>query len=137
MSLFRSQTGLLILAICVGTGAVIWWFSGSHPTQTVVSGVAVPELTAEAQAGRSLFAAKCSECHGSNGEGSASGPPLIHKIYEPGHHGDEAFQRAVKLGVRAHHWSFGDMSKVEGVSRCDVEKILVFVRAVQRHNGID
>ncbi len=137
MSLFRSPTGLLILGICIVTGAVVWWFSAGHPTQTIVSGVTVPELTAGAQAGQSLFAARCSECHGLSGQGTASGPPLIHKIYEPGHHSDEAFQRAVKLGTRAHHWSFGNMPKVDGVSRADVERILDFVRAVQRHNGIN
>ena len=36
-------------------------------------------------------------------------PPLVHKLYEPGHHSDMAFIMAAKNGVRSHHWRFGNM----------------------------
>ncbi len=62
----------------------------------------------------------------------ASAPPLVHKIYEPGHHADGAFLLAVSRGVRAHHWPFGDMPPVDGVSQEDVQKIVAYVRALQR-----
>ena len=64
------------------------------------------------------------------------GPPLVHVIYEPSHHGDAAFVLAVRPGVRAHHWPFGNMLPVEGVSDRAVADIIAYVRALQRANGI-
>ena len=101
--------------------------------------VALPaELSAEAQIGRRAFEAACATCHGENAAGQQGvAPPLIHKIYEPSHHADMAFQLAVQNGVRAHHWRFGDMPPVEGLTRADVASIVTYVREVQRENGID
>mgnify|MGYP005998193611 CR=1 FL=1 len=65
------------------------------------------------------------------------GPPLIHKIYEPGHHGDMSFQLAAMNGVRAHHWAFGNMPAVEGITPSDITNITTYVRAIQRANGIN
>ena len=64
-------------------------------------------------------------------------PPLVHKIYEPSHHGDAAFLLAAKQGVRAHHWKFGNMPAVEGVTQAGVLNIIAYVRALQKENGID
>ena len=75
-------------------------------------------------------------CHGENATGTEQGPPLVHKIYEPGHHADASFYRAVERGVRSHHWPFGNMPPIPGVSRKDVTRILAFVRELQRANGI-
>lgn len=101
--------------------------------------VALPEaLSANAELGRVLFEAKCAACHGDNATGlMGKAPPLIHKIYEPNHHGDEAFHRAVALGVRQHHWRFGNMPAVEGLTRGDVAMIIAYIRELQRENGID
>lgn len=90
--------------------------------------------------GKSLFEKSCATCHGADlkgsDRGSNQGPPLLHKIYEPSHHGDAAFQLAVKNGVRAHHWQFGDMAPVPGLSPDDVAHITAYVRAEQRKVGI-
>jgi hypothetical protein len=40
-------------------------------------------------------------CHGDWGDGSDKGPPLMHKLYVPSHHGDETFYRAAIKGARA------------------------------------
>jgi hypothetical protein len=48
-----------------------------------------------------------------------------------------AFVLAAKQGVRAHHWRFGNMPAVEGVSDEDVLQITDYVRALQRANGIE
>ena len=76
--------------------------------------------------------------HGRNAAGTGRDRPRrwSHVIYEPGHHGDESFQRAVALGVGAHHWRFGDMPPVEGLTRGDVESIVAYIRELQRTNGI-
>lgn len=101
--------------------------------------VIIPARFTEQQAmGQIAFEANCAVCHGVNAVGrDGVGPPLVHKIYEPSHHGDEAFQRAVALGVRAHHWPFGNMAAVEGLTHADVEMIISYIRALQVENGID
>jgi mono/diheme cytochrome c family protein len=93
-------------------------------------------LPAELQTGEAKFNAHCARCHGRQAVGTAQGPPLVHKIYEPNHHGDAAFQRAAAGGVRAHHWKFGDMPKIEGVTPGDVDHIIKYVRWLQRQAGI-
>jgi len=91
---------------------------------------------ADVQVGEAKFKANCAACHGDRGVGTKQGPPLVHKIYEPNHHADVAFQRAAENGVRAHHWEFGNMPKIEGVTATDVEHIIRYVRWLQREAGI-
>ncbi|NDW52014.1 cytochrome c [Aliiroseovarius sp. PrR006] len=99
--------------------------------------VALPELGNDFAIGARAFSAKCVACHGPSAGGvEGAGPPLIHKIYEPSHHGDAAFFRAAELGVRAHHWPFGNMPPVEGITRAEIAEIVKYLRAVQRANGI-
>lgn len=86
--------------------------------------------------GQALFAAHCMRCHGEAGHGTDQGPPLVNRIYEPGHHPDAAFYRAVAMGVRAHHWRFGDMPGIGGVSNAEVTAIIGYVRGLQREAGI-
>jgi cytochrome c5 len=106
---------------------------------SILSNVMVPDtLSANAQIGRTVFNAKCAACHAPDAAGqNGVAPPLVHKIYEPSHHGDEAFQRAAANGVRSHHWRFGDMPPVEGLTRGDVKMIVTYIRELQRANGIN
>ena len=101
--------------------------------------VSLPDnLSRNAQIGKIGFEAKCANCHGANAGGNdAIAPPLIHKIYEPSHHADESFQRAVSLGVQAHHWPFGNMPAIEGLTLGDVTMIITYIRELQRANGIN
>ena len=95
------------------------------------------QLSEIAMLGKQAFDIKCASCHGENAVGqNGVAPPLVNKIYEPNHHGDESFQRAVAMGVRAHHWKFGNMPAIEGLTRADVKAIIAYVRELQRHNGI-
>lgn len=95
-----------------------------------------PGLMANPAVGKKLFETHCTGCHGAALQGSDKGPPLLHRIYEPSHHADIAFQLAVKNGVRAHHWQFGDMAPVPQVTPDDVAHITGYVRAEQRKAGI-
>ena len=106
---------------------------------TPIVAVQIPtELSEIAMIGKRGFDTKCSSCHGENAVGkNGVAPPLIHKIYEPSHHGDESFQRAVAMGVRAHHWKFGNMPAIDGLTRADVKAITEYVRELQRYNNID
>ena len=87
-------------------------------------------------AGETMYAGSCTTCHGANGTGSTTGPPLVDKIYEPSHHADAAFHRAVQLGVAPHHWWFGAMAPIEGLAPEQVDQIIAYVRWLQRQAGI-
>lgn len=139
------QIGVAVAAIAAG---VIWvvvstedqvTLEGQQPTDNAIAAIALPEtLSANAEIGMAVFEAKCAACHGVNAVGQLEvAPPLVHVIYEPSHHGDEAFQRAVANGVRGHHWPFGNMSPVEGLTRGDVKMIIAYIRELQRANGIN
>lgn len=104
-----------------------------------IAQVRVPaSFTANAQIGNRIFDAKCSVCHGTNAAGqNGVAPPLVHKIYEPSHHGDMAFVLAAKNGVRAHHWKFGNMPRIEGITDGEVKLVTTYIRELQRENGIN
>lgn len=148
MSLKRPALLGLALAAVLAAAALFWFGlvgpeTGQEEVEADDGGAAIvaidlpAKLSAEAQAGKRLFEAHCTSCHGGNAVGRQElGPPLVHIIYEPGHHGDESFQRAVALGVRRHHWRFGNMPPVEGLSRAEVALIVAYVRELQRANGI-
>ena len=87
--------------------------------------------------GERLFTDNCARCHGRLAAGTEAGPPLVDAVYEPNHHADIAFQRAVALGVPAHHWRFGNMPPVPGVDEAAVERITAYVRWLQREAGIE
>jgi mono/diheme cytochrome c family protein len=96
----------------------------------------VAAAPADLREGEEKFNANCSACHGIGGIGTTQGPPLVHKVYEPNHHGDAAFQRAAANGVKAHHWQFGDMPKINAVKPEDVDHIIKYVRWLQKQAGI-
>ena len=138
----------IALAVVLAIG--FWWTgptgedvatSADNVTRTngLMVDVILPEtLSANAEIGKLAYDAKCAVCHGANAAGQDGvAPPLVHKIYEPSHHGDAAFLLAAKNGVRAHHWRFGNMPPVEGVTDGDVKMIVAYIRELQRANGIN
>lgn len=149
----RKLIGAFVVAI---VGVAGWyWAQGLAPGEpaaadapgraSVVSGdaivdVVVPtQLSARASQGQIYFNAVCASCHGANAAGQEGvAPPLVHRIYEPSHHGDMAFVLAARNGVRAHHWPFGDMPPVEQrLTDGELGAITAYVRELQRANGID
>ena len=131
-----NKTSLSIALIVALIAGVAVWSQFSGRVQESVA-VTVPALTGVAKAGEALFEANCAACHGTNAAGSDKGPPLVHKIYEPSHHGDAAFMSAVRVGVRPHHWNFGAMPPQPQVKDHDVQRIVTYVRTLQRANGIN
>ena len=132
----------LILAAALGLAALVAvgllaYFALSEDESAVVTVEVLPaELSDEGLHGEALFKANCQACHGTNAAGTKLGPPLIHDIYNPGHHSDEAFYLAAATGVRQHHWPYGDMPAQPQVEREDVTLIIRFVRELQEANGI-
>ncbi len=86
--------------------------------------------------GKQLFEDNCSKCHGQWGNGTDQGPPLTHRFYLPNHHGDEAIYRAAMNGVRAHHWNFGNMPPVEGITRRKLDRIVPYIRWLQKQQPV-
>lgn len=139
----KTVTAFSALAITFGLACVLWLFVNYSADDTVIESVSTNvllpvTLSQNAQIGKLAFEAKCASCHGANAAGQDGvAPPLVHIIYEPNHHGDESIQRAVAMGVQAHHWSFGGMPAVEGLTRGDVKMIIKYIRELQRENGIN
>jgi cytochrome c len=121
----RRPRGLPCLALAVALACARGGdeFAGFQPPAT-------PDSLA---AGASSFNAQCRECHGEHAKGTDRGPSLLADIYRPDHHGDAAFLLAVRNGVRAHHWRFGDMPPQPSVAERDVLEIIAYVRWLQRH----
>lgn len=150
----NSKTVTVAIAFIAAFVGVGWWLfapGGNEQNPTAASDavavaqgspmveVQVPDtLSGQAQIGQRGFEGLCAQCHGENAAGRQGiGPPLVHRIYEPSHHADAAFLLAAQNGVRAHHWNFGNMPPVEGVTRADVMAITAYVRELQRANGIN
>lgn len=149
------KSALFIVTFFVVGGAGLVWqqmqpgppVNGHSMTPANLSGLEVgdpivevnmpSELSANAQFGEQVFNVACAECHGTNAAGqNGIAPPLVHITYEPGHHGDASFLLAVRNGVRAHHWRFGNMPAVEGLTDGDVKMVVAYIRELQRANGI-
>jgi cytochrome c len=141
---------LIAIAAVLVAGGVSYamWSTASQTAATdtalsmedgVLANVVLPEtLSPNAQIGKLGYEAKCAVCHGVNAAGQDGvAPPLVHIIYEPSHHGDASFQLAAATGVRRHHWPFGNMPPVEGVTTGDVTMIIAYIRELQRANGIN
>ncbi len=143
-----TKLALFFAAIAIAAGG---WYVMQPPTSQTTPQTATPpangamvvvslpaQFTEAEQMGNRAFDATCAACHGTNAQGKDGvAPPLVHKIYEPNHHGDMAFVLAAQNGVRAHHWSFGDMPAVPGLTQADVLTIVAYIRALQRENGIN
>lgn len=87
--------------------------------------------------GEELYQANCASCHGTDLRGTDKGPSHLSIVYEPGHHGDNAFRSAIEIGAVQHHWNFGDMEPVPGLSSSDVDAIIAYVRDTQAREGFE
>lgn len=96
-----------------------------------------PQEPAAVSEGEALYQAACAACHGSDLRGSDAGPSLLSDIYEPGHHPDFTFFRAVQEGAAQHHWSFGPMAPIEHLEEAEIASIVAFIREVQRVEGYE
>ena len=126
--------GLVIL------GAIgLWWlighFAHQHESTTVRPSTGTP-LPPELSTGEALFHTHCAICHGPAAVGTERGPSFLSKVYVPSHHSDASFHLAVKHGVRAHHWTFGNMPALPHVTEAEVTQITAYVRWLQQQAGV-
>ncbi len=114
--------------------------SSAPPAPTVTSDAPAPPTTAAALVvpdGAAVYQQYCAECHGADLRGTDKGPSQLSIIYEPNHHGDFAYRVAIRDGTREHHWWFGDMPPVEGITDLEIEKVISFIRAEQERLGFE
>lgn len=114
---FKSLATTLVVAVglAAASGAGLAQSGASYPDPKE------PEMTPRLQLGSMNYGAYCASCHGKPGGGSDKGPTIIPRVYHPSHHGDDAFMVAPQRGARAHHWKFGDMKPVAGVTGARLE----------------
>lgn len=137
--MISTKTFLTLAGVLAVAGGAFYALSAGSPQEARLevyeTTFVMPALSAEAQEGERYFNAVCAACHGQNGLGTTQGPPLVHDIYNPGHHADMAFLMAAQNGVRAHHWRFGNMPPQQ-VTRGEVARIVTYIRELQLANGI-
>ncbi|WP_026261328.1 c-type cytochrome [Kiloniella laminariae] len=127
---------ILVTAVVLGGIALVASrFFPQEPTSSK-AGLVLPDFSPLAEQGEVAFTKNCAQCHGTNALGTPQGPTFIHPVYNPGHHADEAFVRAVLNGVKQHHWPFGDMPAQPQVSKEELQAIIRYVRELQTANGI-
>lgn len=127
----------VLTAVGLGAGIALWQaFAPGSTADGQSIAVTVPQLSPQAAEGKAAFNAVCATCHGTNAAGSDKGPPLVHDIYNPGHHSDAAFYLAAQRGVRQHHWRFGNMPAQPQISEAEIRDIVQYVRELQLANGI-
>ncbi len=57
-------------------------------------------------------------------------------FYKPSHHADGAFYNAALKGVRQHHWGFGDMPPVAGMTPKKMDSVVPYVRYYQQQKKL-
>lgn len=87
--------------------------------------------------GAALYQRSCASCHGSDLRGTDRGPSHLSQVYAPDHHPDAAFRAAITHGSQAHHWNFGDMAPVPGLTDTEIDAIIAFVRDQQETHGFE
>jgi mono/diheme cytochrome c family protein len=115
----------VVIFVAFGTSGLDAFDEGSGP----------PASFASVERGVVAFAGECARCHGRLAEGTERGPDLIHADYGPGVRSDAQFRRSVREGMPARR-GYGAMPPYRGVSKRRLERMITFLRELQRANGI-
>lgn len=132
----KSKLAIIVGIILLAVGLIVGGPRLIRNQAKQQSVLVVPALSADAKKGEVAFVTFCVGCHGKNATGTDKGPPLVNQIYGPSHHGDFSFVRAVALGVPQHHWLFGSMPAQPQVPRQEIDRAIVYIRELQKANGI-
>lgn len=128
MTLARNLFSLAAAVAALSMGVAACGSDDTAPTNAAGSQV---------ERGAEVYAESCASCHGADLRGTDKGPSHLSIVYEPNHHTDDSFRSAIINGSPQHHWNFGDMEPVEGLSDNEVEAVIAFVRAEQARQGFE
>lgn len=125
----RSPLGSIAIAVLVA-GVVLAACSDDTTSENT-------EPAPAGDLGAQVYASSCASCHGADLRGTDKGPSQLSIVYEPNHHTDDSFRSAIANGAPQHHWSFGDMPPVEGLTNAEVEAVIGFIRSEQERQGLE
>ncbi len=94
-----------------------------------------PSLPCRSSKAASPSPGECARCHGRLARGTERGPDLIHPVYGPSVRSDAQFRRAVREGLPARR-GYGAMPPSPDVSKRRLERMIAFLRELQRADGI-
>lgn len=123
------QLGAFVLTIAISL-ALAACGAADTGTSTVVP-------LAEDAGGATVYEALCASCHGTDLRGTDKGPSQLSIVYEPGHHGDEAYRSSIRNGAVQHHWGFGDMPAVVNITDEQIEAVISYIRGEQQRLGFE
>ncbi|MDW3221077.1 MAG: cytochrome c [Acidimicrobiales bacterium] len=127
MKALLPTTVIVAAALVVGLGGC---GSGDGDTAAVAGPGSI-------QLGAEVYAQTCASCHGADLQGTDKGPSHLSIVYEPNHHTDASFRNAIANGAAQHHWNFGDMPSIDGLTGEEVDAVIAFVRAEQERQGFE
>ena len=130
------QQRMTIKQVLIFTTVVIALAVGCASTEPHEPATTSSDPVAATYDGEESFQNRCAVCHGQQADGTATGPPLVNRLYEIGHHPNFSFHNAVNKGVIAHHWNFGNMPPIPNVETAEIDAIICHVRDLQRAEGI-
>lgn len=111
--------------------AVVAASCGSSPVESE------PASPAGAAPGAESYQSNCASCHGADLRGTDKGPSHLSIVYEPNHHGDDAFRSAIVNGAQQHHWNFGDMEAIPGLDDDEIDDVIAYIRSEQTRQGFE
>jgi mono/diheme cytochrome c family protein len=115
------------------TGALVLFAAACGSAATTTK----PASPAGLGGGGDLYQSNCASCHGANLQGTDKGPSHLSIVYEPNHHGDEAFRSAIINGAQQHHWNFGEMAAITGLDDDEIDDVIAYVRSEQERQGFE
>ena len=122
----RWATALVVAAVLV-----VGCADSAAPDESEVEAAEAGDLGAQ------VYANSCASCHGADLRGTDKGPSQLSIVYEPNHHPDDAYRSAIANGAPEHHWTFGDMAPVDGLTSEEVEAVIDFIRSEQQRQGFE
>jgi mono/diheme cytochrome c family protein len=121
--------------------AIVFAVFGTSGLDAFDEGTAAPASSQSVQQGGISFAEECAGCHGRLGRGTERGPNLIHPDFGPRVLSDARIRRAVREGVPArpgvgYRGGTIDMPPASNLSERSLNRMVTFLREIQRANGI-
>ena len=127
---------LIGLALLSGPALVFAFFGTSGLDAFDDSTSPAMEFTLSEE-GRVAFAEDCVRCHGRLAEGTERAPALVASRYAPDRFSDGDFNRAVRFGIAPSRPGSGGMPSYPGLTDRDLDRMLAFLRGLQREHGIE
>ena len=127
---------LLIGLGLISCPAAVFVVFGTSGLDAFDESPSVPVSSLSIQLGGIAFAEECASCHGRTARGTERGPDLIHPDYGPGRRSDAQFRRAIREGKQARRAGYQNMPPAMNGSERHLNRLIVFLREVQRANGI-